>query len=325
MAITTTTPNPNSTTHDYAKHCRAIHDAQGELNQLVRVLARRTHLERRHVRETYIAMYGEELVDHLQKIQTTNKRNELSALLILSMLEPHERDAAIARDALEHGDANHRALVEIYVGRKSSHLLLIKQAYQAKFKRQLEQHIISSEPLHPYQRILVALAASHKSHHVDASQHIAKCDARRLYETGEGRLGAIEESVVLELLSKRSIPQLKLTFSSYKHIYGHDYTKSLKKVTSGEFADALRVVVKCMYTPPKYYAKVLHASIKGTTTEKCDLLRVIVSRAEVDMDEIQSVFKKKYGKELRDAISESIPNGDYRDFLVALVTNNPSS
>ena len=71
----------------------------------------------------------------------------------------------------------------------------------------------------------MALVASHKSHHADVSQHIAKCDARRLYETGDGSPGAIEEAVVLEVLSKRSIPQLKLTFSSYKHIYGHDYTK----------------------------------------------------------------------------------------------------
>lgn len=71
----------------------------------------------------------------------------------------------------------------------------------------------------------MALAASHKSHHADVSQHIAKCDAQRLYQTGEGRLGALDEAVVLEILSKRSVAQFKLTFSSYKKIYGHDYTK----------------------------------------------------------------------------------------------------
>lgn len=74
-------------------------------------------------------------------------------------------------------------------------------------------------------QILVALSAAHKAHNADISHHIAKCDARRLYETGEGSPGAIEQAVVLEIFSKRSIPQLKLTFSCYKHIYGHDYTK----------------------------------------------------------------------------------------------------
>lgn len=80
-----------------------------------------------------------------------------------------------------------------------------------------------------FYQILVALVASHKAHHADLSPHIAKCDARRLYQTGEGRSGAIDEAVVLELLSKRSIPQLNLTFSTYKHIYGHDYTKVTQK------------------------------------------------------------------------------------------------
>lgn len=78
----------------------------------------------------------------------------------------------------------------------------------------------------------MALAASHKSHHADVSQHIAKCDAQRLYQTGEGRLGAMDESVVLEMLSKRSIPQFKLTFSSYNRIYGHDYTKVIENYIS---------------------------------------------------------------------------------------------
>ena len=78
----------------------------------------------------------------------------------------------------------------------------------------------------------MALAASHKAHQADVSQHISKCDARRLYETGEGSLGAVDEAVVLEILSKRSIPQMKLTFLSYKHIYGHDYTKVLTEYPS---------------------------------------------------------------------------------------------
>lgn len=71
----------------------------------------------------------------------------------------------------------------------------------------------------------MALAASHKSHHAEVSHHIANCDAQRLYQTGEGRLGALDEAVVLEILSKRSIAQFKLTCSCYKKIYGHDYAK----------------------------------------------------------------------------------------------------
>ncbi|KAH7571685.1 hypothetical protein JRO89_XS04G0117600 [Xanthoceras sorbifolium] len=241
--------------------------------------------------------------------------------LSMWMLGSHERDATVAREALEIGDTNYfKALVEIFVGRKSSHVALIKQAYHKKYGRQLDQDIVSIEPPNPFQKILVALSTSHKAHQADVSQHIAKCDARRLFETGEGSSGANEEAVVLEIFSKRSITQLMLTFSSYKHIYGHDYTKSLKRRNSTAFADALKMVVKCILNPPNYYAKTLYASIKGKTVNKGALARVIVSRGEIDMDEIQRIFRRKYGMELRDAISESIPAGDYRDFLVDLVS-----
>ncbi|KAA8518406.1 hypothetical protein F0562_015880 [Nyssa sinensis] len=324
------TKNQTSSSHGSSESdCKEIHDSWGRLNHIVQALASKNQLERLQIRETYMEIYGEDLISHLQKAQITSQSQsyesglspKMSAALSMWMLGPHERDAVVARDALDQqSDVNYKSLVEIFVGRKSSHVLLIKQAYQTRFRRQLDQDIVNIEPPHPFQRILVALAASHYAHQADVSQHIAKCDARRLYQTGEGRSGAIDETVVLEVLSKRSIPQLKLTFSCYKRIYGHDYTKSLKNENYGEFEDALKTVVKCIYNPPKHYAKTLYASIKGTTTDKGALLRVMVNRAEVDMDEIQKVFKKKYGMELRDAIFENIPSGDYRDFLISIAT-----
>lgn len=62
----------------------------------------------------------------------------------------------------------------------------------------------------------------------------------------------------------------------------------------------------------------LFATVKGMTIDRGALARVVVSRAEMDMDEIQRVFKIKYGVELREAICDSIPSGYYRDFLLAL-------
>ncbi|XP_011094164.1 annexin A3 isoform X1 [Sesamum indicum] len=310
-------PNANavslSRTESFESVCREIHDSLGEEKRLVQVLVGLSQAECRKVRETYMELYGEDLV---QKFDPG-----LQFLLCL-MLDPFERDAVFARESL-HGNnsVNYKALVEIFTCRKSSHVLLILQAYHAKYRSQLDLDIASIEPPHPYQKqMLMALSASHKAHHADVSQHIAKCDARRLFQTGEGRPGAIDEAVVLEIFSKRSIGQLKLTFFSYKHIYGHSYTSFLKNEDSGEFEDAVRVVVKCICSPPRYYAEALYGCLKGTTNDKAALVRVMVSRTEVDMDEIRCNFKKKYGVELKNVICETTPEGNHRDFLVALAT-----
>uniref|UniRef100_A0A1D1Y5F2 Annexin A13 n=1 Tax=Anthurium amnicola TaxID=1678845 RepID=A0A1D1Y5F2_9ARAE len=303
--------------------CKEIHNTWGSLNHLSGALASCTASERKQIREMYKAMYGEDLVERLHGDHSANPENEMSAALYMWMLDPLERDAFVAKKALEYIDSQCRALVEIYTCRKSNQLFYINRAYQTRFKRTLDQDVIS-QPSHPYQRIMVALAASHKSHNTDVSQHIAKCDAKRLYEAGKGGMGTIDESVILELLSKRSISQLKQAFSCYKQIYGHNYTKSLKKEPSGEFLESLRQVVKCMSDPPKYFSKVLYMSMKGMISDRSAVTRVIVGRAEVDMKEIERTFKKKYGMKLQEAICENVQNKDMQNFLVTLMaSSNP--
>ena len=62
-------------------------------------------------------------------------------------------DAVVVRKALEQRDTNYQAVVEIFVGRKSCQILLMKQDYGARFRRQMDQDIINIEPPHPYQKV----------------------------------------------------------------------------------------------------------------------------------------------------------------------------
>lgn len=103
-------------------------------------------------------MCGEDLSQNSN--MAGNLRNEAAgfspktcAALSVWMLGSHERDAAVSRQALEGRDINFKALIEVLVGRKSSHITLIKQAYQKRYKRQLDQDIAGIEPPHPYQKV----------------------------------------------------------------------------------------------------------------------------------------------------------------------------
>ncbi|KAJ0480733.1 putative Annexin superfamily [Helianthus annuus] len=301
--------------------CKQIHGSLGNSSLLVQVFAcQLTPHECQRTREKYMEMYGEDLFDRLQN-KIYGHTSRACTILSLLMLNPHERDAIVAQKAIfkDKDGVNYKALIEIYVGKKSSHFFLIQQAYQSKFRRHLDQDIMSIEPPHSYQKILMALSASQKAHSTDVSVHIGKCDAQRLFQTGEARCGGfkIDEGVVLEILSKRSIPQLKFTLSIYKHIYGHSYTKHLKNEYGGEFEDALKFVVKFLNNPPKYHAKALEAIIKGRTKDEGNLERIIVSQSENDINKIRIYYKNMYGMDLKDAILESFPLGDFRDLLLA--------
>lgn len=135
--------------------CRDIHDSwDRRSNKLIRALVGRNPMERQQMREIYKAIYGEDMVERLGKIDVEKERKEpVNRALSLWMLDPHDRDAVVARDALEPGDTNYKALIEIFVGRKSSQIFLIKQSYQARYRKQLDQDIINIDPPHSYQKV----------------------------------------------------------------------------------------------------------------------------------------------------------------------------
>ncbi|WVZ65162.1 hypothetical protein U9M48_014571 [Paspalum notatum var. saurae] len=313
--------------------CREIHGARGQPRRLGLLLAPRSPAERQQIRVAYRAAFGEDLAATLHGAllvpthAQAQDQHELCKLLYLWALEPAERDAVVAREAVEGGVTvpGYRALVEVVTRRKHNQLFFTKQAYLARFRRNLDQDML-----------LVALAASRRSHHDDLSQHIAKCDARRLHDTKNSGAGAVvDEAVILEMFSKRSIPQLRLAFCSYKHIYGHDYTKASRLTTTSSttsslwhplhFEEALRVVVKCIYSPSKYYSKLLQRSMQSAATDKRLVTRAILGSDDAGIDEIRSAFKMSYGRNLADFIDESLPASDYKDFLVAVARGPAAS
>lgn len=58
--------------------------------------------------------------------------------------------------------------------------------------------------------------------------------------------------------------------------------------------------------PADFFATQLYKSMKGLGTDEDTLTRIMVSRCEVDMENIKTVFKKKYGKTLYSFIKVSL-------------------
>jgi len=69
---------------------------------------------------------------------------------------------------------------------------------------------------------------------------------------------------------------------------------------------------------PEYFADRLYKSMKGAGTDDSTLIRVMVSRCEVDMVQIMQAFQRKYGKSLVQFIKDDC-SGDYERILVALI------
>jgi len=77
--------------------------------------------------------------------------------------------------------------------------------------------------------------------------------------------------------------------------------------------------VKVAHSAPAYFAEKLYQSMKGLGTNDRDLIRVVVTRSEVDMVQIKAEFQQRYKQSLEQFIKDDC-SGDYKRMLLALVS-----
>ncbi|KAK6146665.1 hypothetical protein DH2020_020534 [Rehmannia glutinosa] len=165
--------------------------------------------------------------------------------------------------------------------------------------------------------LLLACVSAIRYEGPEVDRAMAEHDAKSLYKAGEKRLGT-DEKIFIRILSERSRAHLAAVAAAYRSMYGKSLKKAIKSETSGNFEFGLLTILRCAENPAKYFAKVLHKAMKGMGTNDSALIRVIVTRAEIDMQYIKAEYQKKYGKTLNDAV-RSETSSHYRTFLLALL------
>ncbi len=76
-----------------------------------------------------------------------------------------------------------------------------------------------------------------------------------------------------------------------------------------------------MINRPLYYAMLLHDTCSGLGTKDKDLIRLLVSRAEIDLPLIKAAFSNFYKRSLY-AVVKSDTSGDYQKLLLAIIGTN---
>lgn len=148
-------------------------------------------------------------------------------------------------------------------------------------------------------------------------KELASRDAKDLYDAGEGRWGT-EELTFTEVLAQRSHAQLRATFLAYQLLIGKDMEEAIEEETSGDLQKAYLTLVRCARDREGYFADRLYQAMKGAGTDEETLIRIIVTRAEVDLQGIKARFQEKYQKSLSDMVS-SDTSGDFKKLLMALL------
>ncbi|KAG5014868.1 hypothetical protein AAZX31_08G055000 [Glycine max] len=314
MATLNVPPLPPSPRDDAIQLYAAFKGFGCDTSVVINILAHRDATQRAYIQQEYKAMYSGDLLKRL----SSELSGKLETALLLWMHDPAGRDAIILRQSLTL-PKNLEAATQLICSRTPSQLHYLRQIYHSKFGVYLE-HDIETNTSGDHKKILLAYVTTPRHEGPEVNREMAEKDAKVLYKAGEKRLGTDEKTFV-QIFSERSAAHLAAITSYYHSMYGHSLKKAVKKETSGNFALALLTIVQCAENPAKYFAKVLRKAMKGLGTDDTKLIRVIVTRAEIDLQYIKAEYLKKYKKTLNDAV-HSETSGHYRAFLLSLLGPN---
>ncbi|KAF3853694.1 hypothetical protein F7725_014382 [Dissostichus mawsoni] len=261
-------------------------------NAILELLGSRTSKQRVPMVAAYKTTYGKDLLHDLKSELTGNFEK-----LVLAMVKsPSHFDATELREAIQGAGTDESCLIEILSSRSNADIHEINNIYKAEYGKKLEDAIISDTSGH-FRRLLVSLC-------------------QKLYAAGENKVGT-DESQFNAILCARSKPHLRAVFHEYQQMSGRDIEKSVCREMSGNVESGMVAVVKCIRNTPAYFAERLHKAMQGAGTKDTTLIRIMVSRSEIDMLDIREAYVRTYGKSLYTHISGDT-SGDYQKLLLKL-------
>ncbi|XP_038984814.1 annexin D2 [Phoenix dactylifera] len=308
LSIPVSVPSP----YDDSEQLRKAFEGWGTNEGLIiSIVAHRSAAQRRQIRDAYAQAYGEDILKAFERELT----RDFEKAVLLWMLDPPERDAMLANEALKKWSPGNRALIEIAVTRTADELFAVRRAYHARFKRSLEEDV-AAHTSGDFRKLLVPLVSSYRYEGLEVNASLAKSEAKVLHEKINDKDYGHEE--IIRILTTRSKAQLLATFNDYNNEFGHPINKDLKADPKDDFLSALRSIVRCIICPERYLEKVIRLAINKVGTDEYALTRVITTHAEVNMKPIKEIYYKRNSVPLERAIKKDT-TGDYEDFLLALI------
>jgi annexin A7/11 len=281
---------------------------------LIKIIANRTNSQRQAIKDKYKATYGRDLVSDLK----SECHGKLEDAFVALFTNPIEYDADTLRDAMHGAGTNEDTLIEIIVSRSPQQLNAIKACYQKKYSRDLEADV-KKETSGTLQKILVTLLQGRRSVNTNPNQAQCAAIAKEIFSAGEAKLGT-DESVFNKYFGSLSPHELACVAQQYHKLTGHTILQAIDKEMHGDSKKAYRTIIYATLSPSEYFATRVNEAIKGVGTKDRLLMRVLITRDEIDMPTIKQYYKQLYGKDMVTAIKNDI-SGDYQKLMVELCSH----
>ena len=280
---------------------------------IINIVANRTNFQRQEIKKYYKTSYGKDLIKQLKSELSGNFEDVVIGLF----QSPEEYDATCLYKAIKGLGTDESTLIEIVGTRVNWQIKDMKAAFTKLYNQDLIKWV-EGDTSGYFRRFLVSLLQGNRSENQIPNVQQCQQDAQALIRAGIARWGT-DEAIFIKIFALRSAAEIKMISELYEKQCGKSLLKSIDSEFSGDIKNLLKTVVKGLLHPAEYFAERIHSAVKGLGTNDKKLIRVIVTRGEIDMRQIKDAYRRMYGRDMVGDIRGDT-SGDYRKILVALVS-----
>ena len=291
----------------------AVHGIGTDEKAIINIIVNRNAAQRAEIRNCYKSCFGKDLIQRLKDDTSGNFKQVIAGMF----MTPPEYDAYCLYKAMKGLGTSEGVLIEIIGTRTNEQLMAIKDVFEREYKGSLEKWI-RGDTSGNFRNLLIALLQCDRSTNPNPDPNMCQADAQALYQAGEGRWGT-DEPTFIRIFSKRSAAEIAMINDFYIKQRGKGLLKAIDKEFSGDIKKLLETVVGGLLDPAGYFATRIREAVKGLGTNDSKLVRVIVSRSEVDLGQIKQAYQRLFGRDmLHDVRSDT--SGYYRDILSGIIS-----
>ncbi|CAH2095856.1 unnamed protein product [Euphydryas editha] len=279
---------------------------------IIDILTSRSNEQRQAISKAFTHEYGRDIIEDLK----SELGGHFEDVIIALMMPPAEYLCRELNNCMEGLGTDEDVLVEILCTRTKPEIAEIVDTYEKLYNRPLAEHMCS-ETTGDFRRLLTLIVTGARDEEAGVDPARAADAAQQLYDAGEAKWGTDEE-IFNKILAHESFAQLRLIFEEYKNLSGRTIEQAIKAEVGGELKEALSAIVECVENSAAWFATRLRAAMQGLGADDRTLIRIIVSRSEIDLGAIKTEYERLYDKTLESEVRGET-SGDYKRALVALL------
>ena len=278
---------------------------------IIKILANRTQKQRVLIKESFQRQFSRDLIKDLK----SELNGKLEDAILNLFKDPIEYDCEQLKKSMKGAGTDEDSLIEIICSRPKPILQKIKEVYKTHIKSDLEANI-KSDVKGNLQTILLSLISGERSDNMYPNPDLMKNKAKELYDAGEAKKGN-DVDVFIKMFTELSPWEIVAVNKEYINLTGHSLIDGVDKEFKGDIKKSLKSIIYAIVNPSEYFATRVKDAIKGFGTNDNLLMRIIISRDEIDMPQIKEAYLKLYGKDMVKDIKSDI-SGDYQKLMVEL-------